>query len=216
MSSLMLDAHGAAALLSPSAGAEVWLTPREDGLSAMDRLYSRFDGMYPTRWRASFAGGEAIANWRSAWAEAFAAQDISFDEVGRALAACLREFDWPPSLPEFMRVCRPRVDAQAAWAEAVRSLGVRYTVGGDTWSHPAIFWAAVDVGSFDVMNQSWKLIESRWRRALERRLSMRCDPVPPMAMALPPPGGTTPDAAAVARLIAGAKAVLQKSREAGR
>lgn len=32
--------------------------------------------------------------------------------------------------------------------------------GQDVWSHPAIFWAAVTIGAFDLRNMAFKAIEA--------------------------------------------------------
>lgn len=186
------------------------LEPRGGGLSAMDALFNRLDGMYPIRWRAAFASEAAVANWREAWALAFADEGVTLDGVAQGLRLCRMRMDWPPSLPEFLKLCVATVDAEAAWHEAQQQMRRRHADGGDVWSHPAVFWAAADMGTFDLFNGAWQRSESRWRRLLAARLAGDCPPVPAVALALPAPGASTPDPEAIARLLAGARAVLKR------
>ena len=67
--------------------ASVWIDPRGGGLSLIDALFNRFDGMYPNRWRAAFANAQAIANWREAWVGAFVDEALSPDDVARTWSA---------------------------------------------------------------------------------------------------------------------------------
>ena len=84
-----------------------WTEPQDNGLSVMDSLFSRFDATYPSRWRAAFTSEQAVANWRDVWAGVFADEGITPVEIQRGLKACLKTYDWPPSLTEFLKVCRP-------------------------------------------------------------------------------------------------------------
>jgi hypothetical protein len=156
------------------------------GMSLMDHLWNRLDGAYPNRWRAAFANHQAVENWREAWAEAFAEDGIRPEEIRPAIAACRRVYDWPPSLAEFLKVCRPQADPRIEWAEAIESMRVRLRgIGGDEWSRPQVYWAAVAIGWHDLNSQSWESIKARWINALAHA---RSDPVPPFMVALPAPG----------------------------
>jgi len=189
--------------------ASVWIDPRGGGLSLIDALFNRFDGMYPNRWRAAFANAQAIANWREAWVGAFVDEALSPDDVARGVRACRRAYDWPPSLTEFLKMCRVSVDPESAYVEAVRQMAAR-EVGGDVWSHPAIFWAAVEFGTWDLRNASaYDRVRARWSRILAQKLMGSCPPVPVAALALPAPGETTPDAEQVLKILAGARSILK-------
>jgi hypothetical protein len=93
----------------------VWLDPHPklDGLALIDHLFNRLDGMYPHKWRSAFASDQAVANWRTAWAEALADEGVTLEEVRAGLRACRRQ-GWPPSFAEFFRACRPPIDCQSA------------------------------------------------------------------------------------------------------
>ncbi len=173
-----------------------WLDARDwpDGsrCSMMDRLYNRLDGMYPTRWRAAFADKVAISNWREAWAEAFDEEGITPTEIKRGIIECRRRHDWPPSLAEFLKACRPPIDYHAAFVEAVEQSRLREE-GRDAWSNPAIYWAAVEFGSFDLRNLSYDVAKARWVKCIDGaiaaiRSGKKPDEVPKAALALPQPG----------------------------
>lgn len=207
---------GALSTLPPS----VWLDARAwpDGFegSMMDRLYNRLDGLYPTRWRSAFADKNAIANWREAWAEAFAEERLSPEEVKRGLAECRRKFDWPPSLPEFLKACRPPIDYEAAFCEAVAQYRLREE-GRDVWSAPAIYWAATKIGLFDLRNATYSGIKGRWAAAMNEALeAIRTGKlpaeVPQAAKALPAPGETSVDPEETRRRIAAMAAALAKTK----
>lgn len=128
------------------------------------------------------------------WAEALAG--YSPDEIKRGLEACLTRV-FPPTLPEFLMLCRQPLDFEAAFVEAVEQLRLR-EAGEDRWSHPAIYWAAASIGQFDMRNASWGSIKARWTAALQAELSKREWPeIPPRREALPAPGRCTvpPDVA---------------------
>lgn len=176
---------------------DVWLTthPRL-GITLMDHLFNRMDGSYPNRWRAAFASEQAIQNWREAWSEAFIEEGIAPSEVAAAIRNCRRMYDWPPSLTEFLRACRPAIDHESAFYEAVRELRKRSN-NEDQWSHPAIYWAAAGM-EFDLTSNHYSRIKNRWTRALSAELAKRSwEPVPRKAVELVAPGKTiaTPEVA---------------------
>lgn len=109
-------------------------------------------------------------------------------EIKRGLEAC-RSRAWPPVCMEFLALCRPIADSKVEWAEAREQMSVRMRgQGGDVWSRPQVYWAAVVIGGFDLQTQGWELIRARWEYALG---SAKADPVPDFVApqpALPSPG----------------------------
>src|SRR5690606_18562053 len=99
----------------------VWTEPRAslDGISAIRQLFTRLDAMYPVRWRSAFPAAPAIHSWERTWAEALVEEGITPQDVATGLRNCRRLFDWPPSLTEFLRACRPALDPEAAFHQAV-------------------------------------------------------------------------------------------------
>lgn len=192
-----------------------WLEPhpRLDGIALIDHLFNRLDGLYPHRWRSAFPNEQAIANWRIAWAEGLAAEGITPEEVKRGLEACRSQFEWPPSLAEFVKACRPPIDFEAAYREACEQMRLR-EIGCDRWSHPAIYWAAVSIGSFDLRNSTWGNIKTRWTAALRAELDKREWPeIPPRREALPQPGKVTIPQEEARRRIAAMRDMIARKLE---
>jgi hypothetical protein len=195
------------ATTSSTSPASAWLEPhpRLDGLTLIDHLFNRLDGLYPHRWRSAFANDRAIENWRTAWAEGLSDEGVTMGEVRAGLRVCRRQQDWPPSFAEFLRACRPAIDHSSALLEAIEQMPRRES-GSDTWSHPAIYWAAVKIGSYDLSRKTPKELDPEWRRAFQDQMA-RSEwwPIPARLPALPAPGEThTPDRGreAIAEMLA--------------
>jgi hypothetical protein len=109
------------------------------------------------------------------------------EEISRGLEA-QKKRDWPPTLPEFRKMCRPDTDPMVAYYEAVSGVQARAKGEMGTWSHPAIFWAAMPM-AFDLGLQSFSHIRGRWERALAEQMSKgEWAAIPQPMVALPAPG----------------------------
>lgn len=170
----------------------VWMQQNQAlGMSLMDHLFNRLDGAYPRKWRADFQNEIAIANWKETWSEAFDEEGVTPAEIKTGLTNCRRMFDWPPSLTEFLRACRPGLDPETAFHEAVRGLICRQKGERGTWSHPAIYHAAVDVGQHDVLNCTYGAVKARWEKCLLAQLAKGdWAQIPEASIALPAPAKT--------------------------
>lgn len=108
-------------------------------------------------------------------------------EIKRGLSA-MEGRDWPPTLPEFKKMCRPPIDPLVAYYEAVAGAGARNAGEMGIWSHPAIFWAAMPL-SFDLCSQTYSQIRTRWENALGEQFQRGEWPAIPQPMlALEAPG----------------------------
>lgn len=148
--------------------------------------------------------------WLSYWCEQLAG--FTAAEIKRGMDA-LASREWPPTLPEFKRLCRPPIDPQAAFYEALEGVQARERGERGEWSHPAIYWAAVKVGAFDLKNTGYGQIQKRWESALQAILDAGSyDPIPDPALALPAPGKSFLTRENEARLMAelGASGILKK------
>lgn len=135
-------------------------------------------------------------------------------EIKRGLAA-MESRDWPATLPEFKKMCRPPADPLVAYYEAVA--GVRARAAGEmgAWSHPAIYWAAMPL-SFDLGAQTYSQIKVRWERALDEQLDRgEWEPIPRPMLALAAPGKTQMSRADAAKRIRelNATAVIKKAAD---
>lgn len=166
-----------------------WFEPHPQlGISLMDHLYNRLDGAYPHKWRSNFANQQAIDNWMESWVEAFEEEGITPEMVRSGLKVIRRRCDWPPSCAEFVKACKPSVDAVVAYYEAVAGIQARANGEMGLWSHPAIFWAAMPM-AFDLGQQTYSQMKGRWERALAEQLERTTwEQIPTPLLALPEPG----------------------------
>lgn len=179
-----MNAPTTSSTCSPSA----WLTEHPKlGISLMDHLFNRLDGAYPNRWRAAFANEQAVANWRESWAEAFDEEGLTPQMIAEGLRVCRKTYDWPPSITEFLKVCKPAINVDVAIYEAINQMRARQH-GKDAWSNPAIYWAAVEVGEYDMISQTFSQIKPRFEAALNKVMAGEVLPVPARAPALSAPG----------------------------
>lgn len=111
-------------------------------------------------------------------------------QVRRGLTACVTR-EWPPTLPEFLKLCCPWLIPELAYHEAVRGVSARRRGETGDWSHPAVYWAAVGVSTVDLLNSNYGAIKTRWERTLTEELSKGAWlDIPPPRAALPAPGQT--------------------------
>lgn len=159
-------------------------TSRQPPLRAdwIERLFERMSGLYGARFADAWRGVDPERVKRT-WAEELAG--FSGDEIARGVTA-LKTRDWPPTLPEFAKLCRPPSDPRADWAEACEQMRIRLQGRGeDRWSRPQVYWAAVAIGWYDLNSTAWDQIKTRWTNALE---NAKTDPIPEYLAQLPPPG----------------------------
>lgn len=148
--------------------------------------------------------------WLGYWSEQLAGYTAA--EIACGLDA-LSKREWPPTLPEFKRLCRPPLDPQAAYYEALEGVQARERGERGIWSHPAIYWAAVKVGAYDIKNCGYGQIQKRWETALQAIFDAgQSLPIPDPALSLPAPGKTVLTREDEARLMAelGASGILHK------
>ena len=142
---------------------------------------------------------------KDTWSDALAG--YSADEIRRGLSACQTKI-FPPTLPEFLMLCRPPIDPESAYIEACKQLSERDR-GRDTWSHPAIFWAAMAYGVYEMRSSTWQMARSRWTRVFDEQMAKQShDPVPQRMVELPEPGAGTADPAKVKAAIDMLRATL--------
>jgi len=194
-----------------------WLKPHPklEGLSLMDHLFSRLNGMYPNKWAASFKSEQAIEDWKQAWAESFDEDGLTGADVKEGIRNCRRMYDWPPSISEFTKACRPYLTPDVAFTEAVKGITERNRGNRGNWSHPAIFWAAMRVGTYDLMNSGYAVLKGRWENALTDILAKgKWEPVPDAHVQLAAPGVTDADRAEAAKRMQelGATGILHPKR----
>lgn len=156
---------------------EVWI----------ERLFEQFSGLYGMKFVDQWRGCD-IAAVKRVWSEVLGG--YTADEIKRGLDACMTRV-FPPTAPEFSMLCRPPLDHERAFHEAVEQMR-RREHGEDSWSAPAVYWAAAKLGR-DLMVHPYVAIKGRWQSALDEaiagvRSGLLPGEVPCRREALPAPG----------------------------
>jgi hypothetical protein len=149
---------------------------------------------------------ELIAHWSQEMA------GYSGGEIARGLAAMAAK-DWPPTLPEFKKMCRPPVSATEAYWEAMAGLQARAAGRLGEWSHPAIFWAAMPLRTL-LASEGFDVVRSRWERALSESLARgewEAIPAPMAALAAPGRASTSKEEAKLRLQGLGAAGLLKRT-----
>ncbi len=170
------------------------------GMSLMDHLFDRLSGKYSSRWTSQFKSDRDVENWRAEWSETFAKRGITPEEVARGLDACNDLYTWPPTLPEFLKACRPELDPMSAFREAVDQMARRLSGQKENWSSPAIYWAATRFGSYDLAHMNYDAAKARWTRLLAEASAEPPREIPEAPKPLPKKSNITPTAEAAAQL----------------
>ena len=163
--------------------------PTSAGLRNIERLFERFEKLYGTRFTDMWSNDPAGV--KRAWAAELAG--YTTDEVRAGLSAC-KTRPWPPTLPEFLLLCRPAPDYEKLFAEAQVQISRRER-GEDEWTSKSVYWAAVEFGFHDLRSMSWATAKTRWTRiCCEKRAQENSLPdIPAARQALPAPGKSETD-----------------------
>lgn len=136
----------------------------------VDRLFQRFATAYGTEKFTSLWRTQDMRDVKALWATELGR--FTRDEVAHAVALLGEKHpSWPPTLFEFVALCRETVNHESAFYEAVRGMEDRKQGRMGNWSHRAVYWALIDVSAFDVGNSTWPQIKARWVKALDARLA---------------------------------------------
>lgn len=179
-----------------------WQPTEEGAKDLLKFLMVVYGQKFTDQWR-----GLTLGEMKAVWSIALA--EFSSEEVQRGLNACMTRV-WPPTLPEFLLLCRPPMDYEAAWLEAVQQMRAREE-GKDEWSSPAVYWAAVEFGLWEMRHSGFDRAKARWTRILDAQLARDTLPaVPPRMEALPEPGKTIADPEKVRAMIDELKSRIQE------
>jgi len=152
--------------------------------SWVEKLFERMVGLYGNKFLDMW-GKTDLLQVKAIWAQELG--KLSRDEIAKGANALINQ-EWCPTLPQFIKLCRTDIDAVTAYYEAVNGVIAREKGEIGEWSHPAIFWASVKVGSFDLKNQTYSNIKARWERALDEEINKgQWSDIPQAQIALPPP-----------------------------
>lgn len=135
-------------------------------------------------------------------------------ELAAGVAGC-RNKPFAPTLPEFVALCRPPIDYEALFLEAVEQIRRRES-DTDVWSSPAVYWAASRIG-WELRSYPYATVKSRWVSEMDRAIAdVRAGTLPTIIPkrldALPAPDqvATMPAAEAKAKIAAIRDAIAMK------
>lgn len=135
--------------------------------SWIEKLFHRMLLSYGKKFTDQWGGAETdelIEHWGLELA------GYSGAEIKRGLDA-LAGKEWPPTLPEFKKMCRPPVSDTAAYYEAIAGLEARGKGEPGNWTHPAIYWAAASM-RVELMTSTFAQVQDRWTVALTGQMKM--------------------------------------------
>ena len=135
-------------------------------------------------------------------------------EIKRGLAE-MDHKDWPPTLPEFKKMCRAPLNDMATYYEAISGLEARGKGEMGVWSHPAVYWAASFL-RVDLMSQTHAQMKDRWAAALKAQMERSEWAEIPAARVLLPMPDTSPAAKKLAAKMMqdlGAAGVIKKAKD---
>lgn len=163
----------------------------------IEEIFKRFHGRFGNRFLAEYSTGrndrngndEGIENAKHVWSEELAG--FTPEEIKRGLSA---QYSYMPDCDKFKIACRPTIDLEQAFCEAVEQMHKRKD-GKDEWSSAAIYWAAVELGN-DLNNFPYQSIKGRWKAAFDKvkeKIASGGLPneVPQRLVSIPAPGKTT-------------------------
>ncbi len=177
------------------------------GAEVFARLIAQFGAKLLDQWAAAPGA-------RDEWGCALA--DFHPAEIERGLTAC-RSRVFVPVLGEFLQLCRPALDPEAAWHEAAAGMAARERGEQGAWTHPAIYRAAQQM-QWELRTATHATQRKRWAAILARQLAAGWGDIPPPTLRItqqtlrtgPPPDRVRAD---IARILTSAGRVRQPSHQ---
>lgn len=169
----------ATSLAKPSVLPDAWI----------ERLFSQFAAAYGRKF-ADLWLGCALGDVKALWAEELGS--MTREELAAGWAACKRR-EWPPTLPEFVNLCRPDT-SEEAFRRAV-ALTTTPVDQRDYGADSVLYWAIQRFGEHELRTAVFERSKDRWRSILEacRDENWRgmLPVIPERNPSLPAPGQTT-------------------------
>lgn len=148
----------------------------------IERLFARFSGMYGSKFADLWRGCD-LSSVKSVWIEDLSGFSVA--ELTAGVEAC-KTRTFPPTLPEFVSLCRPAIDLRTEWTEACEQMRIRLQgKQEDRWSRAQVYHAAVAIGWHDLNSMSWEQIKTRWGNAIA---NAKASEIPEYRAQLPSPG----------------------------
>lgn len=92
----------------------------------IDRFWLRMTQIYGHKWASSFGESDTDDTWAKGLA------DLTVDEMKKGFIACVKSGEaWPPTLPEFRRLCRPAQRVNEAMYRAPTERQIEHKLSED-------------------------------------------------------------------------------------
>lgn len=144
----------------------------------IERLFERMAGMYGSKFADMWAG-QPPETVKRIWSDGLAG--LTGEQIATGLRACMTR-QWPPTLPEFVTLCRPPPNYEQLFIQAATA----------SRSSKLAYWGRVAFGHFEMQRATWASAKNRWTQIIDELLQDGELPdIPPQAQALPQPGKTT-------------------------
>lgn len=186
-------------------------TVRPLSSDSIETLFAEFEPLYGARLADMWRGSD-ISRVKQVWREALSGFRVG--EVKAGLLAC-RAKPYPPTLPDFLLMCRPPADVEELFVVAQEQLS-RRAFGEDVWPCKAVYWAAVDYGFFQLRTHAWQTAKPRWTRILIEKMRIEDDlpKIPAPLPALPAPGTAFTDVDVARKNLSELKALSKAGEQA--
>jgi len=151
----------------------------------IEKLFSEMTLSYGKRFSDMWAGTDP-EDFKRHWAAKLG--NLRPDELKRGYDA-MQGKEWPPTLPEFIKLCQPTIDPAVAYYQALHAGQDRAKGKMGEWPSPAIYWAWQKIGAFDFNNLGYTQLKARWEKVLADEIAKGSWPeIPDPNLALPAPG----------------------------
>ncbi|MBJ7536656.1 hypothetical protein I8J31_03085 [Marinomonas sp. C1424] len=136
-------------------------------------LFARFKAIYTHKFASAYSNPDEVKLAKREWA--IALKGFQEPLLAYAVERTKEVYDWPPTISEFLRLIHTAykayglLDPRTAYFEACscRSDPLVYK-----WSHPAVFFAASQVGWYKLKSEeervTWPLYEENYLKIVDR------------------------------------------------
>lgn len=118
-------------------------------------IFARFHHIYTHRFESAYGDESTLNMAKREWAMSLLG--TSTEQIEFALERCKREYAWPPTIAEFLKLLEPNPEdlglpsVELAYQEACLHA---HDPLQHTWSHPCVQLAARDTGYFKLRNDA--------------------------------------------------------------
>lgn len=167
--------------------------PSSGTVEVINKLFRELQAIFPA-WKQAWPDAQALAAAKISWTKAFMAEQITqIEQIRYGIEQCRKlETPFAPSSGEFIAMSRPTPEMLGlpplgdALHEAVSNAHPAMTATA-TWSHPAVYHAATEVGFHDLRSLGSDAVRRLFERSytMAARAVFRGEPLRVMPKALP-------------------------------